>query len=604
MAVLTKDLGIATAYGYAKSKGYTGTEEQFAELMASYADVGQTAVDAALAATQSASAASGSAEAAAGSANMASTKAGEASTSAQTAQAAAGTATTQAQAASASASAASGSASAAAGSASNAQAAAEEAASVYEDLRNNTIVGLYGAKWDRLTNHLTRLAMAEGITTDTTNFGHFGSINENYENPFDDIYPWSEMFVCDVDLDKYRAGTYSLRECITAVYGDPDFTYEPSQTNFVGRYRPEFWGHSEEDADGNVSYYISQIERDGFTHYDEAIDGISFAVDVGGSHVSSGAGVPLANIAVSTIHARAKADGFTLQDIEAVDAQTLLYLVEYANWNSQQALGNGCDSCYRQNAADVISNVATADGLTSFDVEDSALSTLIYVGTQLSFGATSGATTYKGIVKSFTVSGNVYSITLDRELAITNGMILSVHGFDACEFDLLGSSLGNASGYIGTNSKANVWYRGTVLFANRYQYVLGIYRQTGTNHLWICSDGVNPDDYDALNTAVHTDTGIALPNVETADWQTVGGNAQMIPGVNGFMATGASEGTSTSPVGDRQYVPLISVGNTILLFGGSAYNGWSCGALCGYWRHGAGTSDWTCSGRPLLKSSL
>ena len=37
--MITQDLGIATAYGYAKSKGYTGTEAEFAELMASYADV-------------------------------------------------------------------------------------------------------------------------------------------------------------------------------------------------------------------------------------------------------------------------------------------------------------------------------------------------------------------------------------------------------------------------------------------------------------------------------------------------------------------------------------------------------------------------------------
>lgn len=37
------NLGIATAYGYAKSKGYTGTEEEFAILMASYATVAQQA---------------------------------------------------------------------------------------------------------------------------------------------------------------------------------------------------------------------------------------------------------------------------------------------------------------------------------------------------------------------------------------------------------------------------------------------------------------------------------------------------------------------------------------------------------------------------------
>lgn len=38
-----KNLGHATAYGYAKAKGYTGTEEEFAELMASYAEVAQDA---------------------------------------------------------------------------------------------------------------------------------------------------------------------------------------------------------------------------------------------------------------------------------------------------------------------------------------------------------------------------------------------------------------------------------------------------------------------------------------------------------------------------------------------------------------------------------
>ena len=35
--MIVSDLGIATAYGYAKSKGYAGTEEEFATLMASIA---------------------------------------------------------------------------------------------------------------------------------------------------------------------------------------------------------------------------------------------------------------------------------------------------------------------------------------------------------------------------------------------------------------------------------------------------------------------------------------------------------------------------------------------------------------------------------------
>lgn len=38
---ITKDLGPATAYAYAKAQGYTGTESEFATLMAAYATVGE-----------------------------------------------------------------------------------------------------------------------------------------------------------------------------------------------------------------------------------------------------------------------------------------------------------------------------------------------------------------------------------------------------------------------------------------------------------------------------------------------------------------------------------------------------------------------------------
>ncbi len=47
MTVIRKDLGTVTAYAYAVSKGYTGTEAEFAELMASYADVAEEAAQSA-----------------------------------------------------------------------------------------------------------------------------------------------------------------------------------------------------------------------------------------------------------------------------------------------------------------------------------------------------------------------------------------------------------------------------------------------------------------------------------------------------------------------------------------------------------------------------
>jgi len=81
MSKLIKDLGAVSAYAYAVEKGYTGTEDEFAELMYDYTDVAQTAVEA----KDEAVSASASAQASATTAN---TKAAEASASASNAQSA------------------------------------------------------------------------------------------------------------------------------------------------------------------------------------------------------------------------------------------------------------------------------------------------------------------------------------------------------------------------------------------------------------------------------------------------------------------------------------------------------------------------------------
>lgn len=463
--------------------------------------------------------------------------------------------------------------------------------------------GLYGAKWDRTTNLLARTRDAVGITTDTTNFVHKGSINPNYSNPFDQIYPWSEMEVVDIDLDMYRSGNYTLKQCIIAVAGDPDFTYEGSDKVFVGRYVPEFWHAKIADESGD-EYLVSQFARKGYKHVDEYVRGISFAIDDGNGGVTSGADIPLTNIAVSAIHTRAKNSGFTIMDIDTLDAEIMLYLVEFANTNSQNALGDGCSSCYRENDVDAISNVVVGNGVTTFDITDSAEVQYMHIGAQMDIGATRGAVTYRGVIKAFEIDGSTEHITIDRELAVTDGMIASIHGFSACEFNLTDANVGSMSGYIGTNGKNNTWYRGALLYANRYSYILGIYRQQNTNHIWTCPDGVDPNDYDTLNANVHKDTGTALPILEAGAWQTVGANAQNIDGLSAFMATGASSGSSASPVGDQQYVPAASAGNTILLFGCSAASGWGCGVFGGDWGDTSGSSYWVSAALPVLKKLL
>ena len=120
MSTVVKDLGAVSAYAYAVEKGYTGTEAEFAELMASYAEVGQTAADAAESALNSKTAAQTAA-------TTATNKASDATTAAQTATTKAGEAQTSAQTASSKASEASQSASQASGYAQTAETAKTDA---------------------------------------------------------------------------------------------------------------------------------------------------------------------------------------------------------------------------------------------------------------------------------------------------------------------------------------------------------------------------------------------------------------------------------------------------------------------------------------------
>ena len=138
MSVIRKDLGMVTAYAYAVSKGYTGTEEEFAELMASYADVAEEAAQSA----EDAQTAQAAAEAAATAALGYKTDAQTAATSAGTS---ASTAASKASEAAQSATAAAGSATAAASSASTATTKATQADTAAGNAATNAIAAAQAA---------------------------------------------------------------------------------------------------------------------------------------------------------------------------------------------------------------------------------------------------------------------------------------------------------------------------------------------------------------------------------------------------------------------------------------------------------------------------
>lgn len=457
-------------------------------------------------------------------------------------------------------------------------------------------IHIYGAKWDKTNAACARVFEAASIATDTTNFCHKGTANGSYSNPFDNIYPWNLFRQCNVDLTKYAAlhPGDDIREAVVAWYGEPGFKDDGSN-GFVGAYRPQYWYTAYADGD-YIIFAVADGKMDGWAESPAYIRGYGFAVDAGDSKLSCYDGQPLTNVALSTLHTRANNSGFTVEDIYTYSAEVTAFVVEYATMNTQNAIGSGCDSCYRSNNADKPHIAET--GATRV-VLPAACAEFALEGVTLDFGAEKDAVVAanrRTCTGYEAYSDNDYiSVTFDTALDITTDMYVSFHG------RANGEAIGNASGYIGTAGKNNAFYRGSVLHANRYRYVLGAYRQTSTGKIWICPADDDPDDYNALNTSKHTDTGIVLPESKSGKYIEA---LAITPGLGAvpFCTAAGDNGSSSNPVGDALYTPAASTGNTVLLAGGLALSGASAGAFSGYWTAAASYSHWYYAVLPVLKN--
>lgn len=452
---------------------------------------------------------------------------------------------------------------------------------------------IYGVKWDKTNAAMTRMFEAAGITTDTANFCNKGSLNASYSNPFDNIYPFNLFRQCNVDLAKYKAlePGQDIRDAVTAWYGEPGFK-DDGTNGLVGAYRPQYWFTAYEDADGSVIFAVADGKMEGWAESKPYIRGYGFATDAGDNLLTCVNGQPLTNVAMSTLHTRAKNSGFTIDDIYTYSAEVTAAIVEYATMNMQTAIGSGVDSGYRSNDADKPHIAET--GATRV-VLPSACSAFAIEGMTLDFAATKDgvvAANRRTCVgqEAYSESGYI-SVLFDEPLDVSTDMFVSFHGMTN------GSALGNASGYIGTNGKANAFYRGAIMHANRWRYILGAYRQTGTGKIFICPADDDPDKYDALNTSKHTDTGLVLPT--SNNYISALG---LVDGLGAVPFCTAVGGNSSNPVGDYVYVPALTTGNTVLLAGGSANYGAIDGPFYGDWRSAASYSYWNYAVSPVLKS--
>lgn len=467
-----------------------------------------------------------------------------------------------------------------------------------KDIENLTNVHHYGARWNKAISKMERTGDAAGITTNLTNFAHRGSVNANYDNPFDKIYPWSGCKLCNIDLDTYRTlkSGSNLTDCVVAWEGDPDFSYK--HENGVWKYRPEFWGTSYDGVDGYHYFDITDKPIGGYVHYRAEIigrwRGVQETREIDGASKSillPKPGMPCKRAALSTIHSYAKNAGMTLDSIFSLDGSILMCIIEAADFNAQNAWGNGVSSLYRENAADTIVEEATESVTVTIS---NANASNVIPGAIFDIGTSIGGNQVGSFtVQSVEVSGSNKIVTIDRAVTVTTANTWSVHG----RANIADEEIGSKSGYIGTNGQCDCYYRGEVFWGNIWLYILGTYHQANTNHVFLAKSDAESDNYDAINTENHLDTGVVLSSsggyIKTIGFLTRSG-VLSVP----IFCTEVG-GSSDNPVGDYYYVSVGS--NTILVFGGYAGNG-ANGGLCAHWSHTASRSLWSCGGRPRLKS--
>jgi len=460
----------------------------------------------------------------------------------------------------------------------------------------------YIIRWDKVNSGCSRMGDAAAITTTITNFCHRGEVNASYDNPFDQLYPWKYRKLCKVDRAAYAAlpAGSPITDAVTMWEGEPGFTLDGTG-DFDGVYTPEFWGRVWQDS---TYVYAGVADRPipGWQHFEATIGGRYFGSMDGASKITSIAGsLPLRNTRMDMMHTNVTSQGMTLDDIFTWSADTLLMAVEYATLNSETAIGKGVDGLYRQSAEKVGEEASIGDTLLKLP---NAFVSACVVGALIGLGTTDGGEqtgvtrfissadldgadplfdTHKGV----TVPALTVNVTVDT--------FISIHG---C-YNAPDVAIGSMSGYLGTNGKCNAYYRGRVAHANYHRYVLGAYRQTGTDRIWVANSRAEAAAADALNTGVHRDTGKALP--AAGGYIAALGLDVLLP-LAPFCTASGGAGGSTNPVGDYCYMPAVGTGNTILIAGGNANNGTNCGRFYGNWNNTASNSNWNISCLPYLKT--
>ena len=436
---------------------------------------------------------------------------------------------------------------------------------------------LYGIKRkvnDNTSSAWERIEDSVGLVAKATKNG------EEVQNDFDNRYPWSEIISYNYNVEEKK---------INAYYGDPTFKFDGSNGEVLTRIPEFYW--KREIIDGYEYIYISDYAIAGFNKSEEfSVGRYDACIDEDGKLHSYSGYSPSTNKNITQHRDAAKllSDEFCMIDYRYFMLQ-LLYLVEYANYNSQSQLGNGIVSM-RYTASDK----AIIAGETTNTIVI-ATNDYFKVGQQIAIGTTVDGVS---ICKDRTITEIAeYSkdttegtaITFDGEpvnIAIGNIIHACAQKEGGCD------SLGMKSGCLANDSQHAVIYRGIEnIFGNVFNWIDGLNIQE--YQAYICR---NPEEY----TSDKFDGSyikLGYMNCQERDMYIKKlGFDEKNPDIALPIEIGGGAGSS-SGMCDFYY---SSEGNRVARVGGGFSSGASGGLWCWYCYNSSTYSSLTCGAR-LLK---
>lgn len=194
------------------------------------------------------------------------------------------------------------------------------------------------------------------------------------QNDFDNIYPWSDIISYNYDVRGQK---------INAYYGDPTFKFDGSNGDVLTRI-PEFYWKRYRDSEYEY-ILISKNKVAGYVKSEEFSVG-RYTMSGSSSRVYSRSGqAPFTNTTITNFrtYARNLGAGFGQMDWHYFILQ-MLYLVEYADFNSQSKLGLGYTNS--SHTAPVNSGGCDFLGMKSGSPDGTDNTSVIYRGIEDIFG--------------------------------------------------------------------------------------------------------------------------------------------------------------------------------------------------------------------------